>query len=65
MDWTEILLIFGRYQVLILAEYILCIMHLAVLNYMYRIGSEQITIESNFIKYSYSCMFRPYDMNNK
>ena len=39
-------------------------MHLAVLNYMYRM-SEQITIEHNFIKYSFSYMFRPYDMNYK
>ena len=44
MDWTEILLIFGRYQVQILAEYRLCVMHFAVLNCMYRIRREQITI---------------------
>ena len=44
MDWTKILLIFGRYQIQILAEYTLCIMHFAVLNYMYRIRRKQITI---------------------
>jgi hypothetical protein len=64
MDWTEIL-IFGNCQVQILTEYRLCIMHLAVLNHMYRIRSEQRAIEHNFIKYSYSYMFRPYDMNYK
>ena len=64
MDWTGIL-VFGRYRVQILAEYRLCIMHLSVLNYMYRIRSEQITMEHNIIKYSYSYMFRPYDMSYK
>jgi hypothetical protein len=54
MDWAAILLILARYQVQILAEYRLYIMHLAALHYMYRIRSEQTTIEHNFIKYSYS-----------
>jgi len=60
MDWAAILIL-GRYQVQVLDEYRLYIIHLAALHYMYRIRSEQITIEHNFIKYSYNNMFRPYD----